>query len=284
MGKYKRYLIDDSIRIPKSTIQSRRNKLKKKTNNQEIILTNIIASDSIDKVIINDNPPIINIDELSNHSNVDEQFEIIDENKIEIDELVNLDLICASVLTLFFSSNLTQSSLELIIKHTQLFNQIELPKSFNSMVNTLVNKEDLKYEKKWYCQSCESYFELDYNKSRRCSKCNEWYNVFYYIPIKPQLDMLFKKNKLPVLKSQINSDPDFIQDIYDSKIYKDFKSKFVANNEKYENIYSFCINTDGISLSEKSNLSIWPVFLCINELSINERFYIDNTVIAGKFN
>jgi hypothetical protein len=284
MGKYKRYLIDDSIRIPKSTIQSRRNKLKKKTNNQEIILTNIIASDSIDKVIINDNPPIINIDELSNHSNVDEQFEIIDENKIEIDELVNLDLICASVLTLFFSSNLTQSSLELIIKHTQLFNQIELPKSFNSMVNTLVNKEDLKYEKKWYCQSCESYFELDYNKSRRCSKCNEWYNVFYYIPIKPQLDMLFKKNKLPVLKSQINSDPDFIQDIYDSKIYKDFKSKFVANNEKYENIYSFCINTDGISLCEKSNLSIWPVFLCINELSINERFYIDNTVIAGKFN
>jgi hypothetical protein len=181
MGKYKRYLIDDSIRIPKSTIQSRRNKLKKKTNNQEIILTNIIASDSIDKVIINDNPPIINIDELSNHSNVDEQFEIIDENKIEIDELVNLDLICASVLTLFFSSNLTQSSLELIIKHTQLFNQIELPKSFNSMVNTLVNKEDLKYEKKWYCQSCESYFELDYNKSRRCSKCNEWYNVFYSI-------------------------------------------------------------------------------------------------------
>jgi hypothetical protein len=41
------------------------------------------------------------------------------------------------------------------------------------------------------------------------------------------------------------------------------------------------LNTDGISICDKSNLSIWPFYLEINELNIGKRFCIDNIIIAG---
>ena len=41
------------------------------------------------------------------------------------------------------------------------------------------------------------------------------------------------------------------------------------------------INIDGIAMCEKSTLSIWPVYLVINEIEIGSRFYIDNVILAG---
>lgn len=41
------------------------------------------------------------------------------------------------------------------------------------------------------------------------------------------------------------------------------------------------INTDGIALCNKSNLTLWPVFLCINEIEIEKRFAIENVIVAG---
>ena len=36
--------------------------------------------------------------------------------------------------------------------------------------------------------------------------------------------------------------------------------------------------------NEKSSQTIWTVFLVIKELSIEERYYWENVLIAGKFN
>ena len=69
-----------------------------------------------------------------------------------------------------------------------------------------------------------------------------------------------------------------LKDISDGTIYSNFINSF-SNSD---HIYSFTINTDGVSLADKSNLSIWPIFLIINELPIEERFFIDNIIIAGK--
>jgi hypothetical protein len=71
---------------------------------------------------------------------------------------------------------------------------------------------------------------------------------------------------------------DYIEDVYDGELYKSFINSFKDPN----NVYSFTINTDGISMSQKSNLSVWPVFLTINELPIEERFCIQNVIVAGK--
>ena len=45
--------------------------------------------------------------------------------------------------------------------------------------------------------------------------------------------------------------------------------------------FSFSMNTDGASLTKSSKLSMWPVFLIINELPLHRRFAIDNVILAG---
>jgi hypothetical protein len=93
----------------------------------------------------------------------------------------------------------------------------------------------------------------------------------------------------------------FICDIYDGTIYKNILKtedgklqRFCFVQQENKNItiikgqqitnsraFTLSMNTDGISLSEKSDLSIWPVILVINELPIEIRFCIENVIIAG---
>ena len=101
-------------------------------------------------------------------------------------------------------------------------------------------------------------------------------NVYYYSSIKDQIDMLFKKKVLPVKIYESKND-NLICDIKDGSYYKDFISSIKKENND-SNVFSFMLNTDGISLCEKSNLAIWPVYLAINELPIEERFHIDNII------
>ena len=89
--------------------------------------------------------------------------------------------------------------------------------------------------------------------------------------------MLFEKKVLPTC-TYSSIDMNSVNDIKDGSIHNSFKSANLNNKT-----YSFTINTDGISLCDKSNLSIWPVFLEINEIAIKNRYYIDNVIIAGQF-
>ena len=99
--------------------------------------------------------------------------------------------------------------------------------------------------------------------------------------ITEQIETLFKRGKLPLSRDKFfnidNRNDETITDIYDCSIYKNYRSKISHSL----NSYSFTINTDGVSLCEKSNLAIWPVFLINNEQDYEERYYIYNTIIAG---
>ena len=101
-------------------------------------------------------------------------------------------------------------------------------------------------------------------------------HVYYYLPISEQIEMLLKKKILPTQLYE-NQNENLILDIKDGTIYK----KFIKNFKNPANINSFMLNTDGISICDKSNLSIWPVYLAINELDIGKRFCINNIIIAG---
>ena len=48
--------------------------------------------------------------------------------------------------------------------------------------------------------------------------------------------------------------------------------------------FTFILNTDGISVSDRSNLSIWPIYLAINEIPIANRYSIENIIIGGNKN
>ena len=96
--------------------------------------------------------------------------------------------------------------------------------------------------------------------------------------------MLVKKGILPVKNKPINADPNFLRDIHDANYYQKFRIDVESSGINFENVYSFCFNTDGISLADKSNLSIWPFFININEINLNERYHIGNTIICGILN
>ncbi len=101
--------------------------------------------------------------------------------------------------------------------------------------------------------------------------------MYYYSSVVEQIKMLFKKKILPVQKRYQNSNENIISDIKDGSYYKDF----IRSHHNNENIYSFMVNTDGISLCDKSNLSIWPVYLAINELEQGDRYQMDNVLLSG---
>lgn len=79
---------------------------------------------------------------------------------------------------------------------------------------------------------------------------------------------------------RIETHSDLLIDIYDGVIYQKF---FNENSESIRSgfTFSFSLNADGIALCEKSELSITPVILTLNEIPIGQRFCIENVVIAG---
>lgn len=74
-----------------------------------------------------------------------------------------------------------------------------------------------------------------------------------------------------------------ISDITDGAIYSDFLKSDNGPWLRNRKAFTFMINSDGISVSLKSKLTIWPVYLVINELPSEKRFCIDNVIIAGNY-
>ncbi|RNA19059.1 hypothetical protein BpHYR1_034527 [Brachionus plicatilis] len=111
---------------------------------------------------------------------------------------------------------------------------------------------------------------IDYSKHWFCNKCSK--KIVYFL-----LYTCNESNKA----TSFNYNQDVISDVSDGEYYKYFKTNMPSNNSGFENNYSMTLNTDGIELSLKSNISVWPVYLSINEIPIQYRFYIDNILIAG---
>lgn len=75
------------------------------------------------------------------------------------------------------------------------------------------------------------------------------------------------------------SNHEVIRDIIDGKIYKDLSvpGGFLSN----PNNLSAVMNTDGVNLYSSSKVELWPIFLCINEISPAARFSRDNMLLVG---
>ncbi|CAF0992928.1 unnamed protein product [Brachionus calyciflorus] len=74
---------------------------------------------------------------------------------------------------------------------------------------------------------------------------------------------------------------DKISDVTDGRIYQQLLESDDAYLFRNNRAFSFCLNTDGISLCNKSKITIWPVYLNINEIPIQSRYSLENTILAG---
>ena len=68
-----------------------------------------------------------------------------------------------------------------------------------------------------------------------------------------------------------------IEDIYDGRLYK--KLKTVGQALYNENNLSYTFNTDGCQRANSSKVTIWPIYVSINELTLKARK--DNILLAG---
>ncbi len=104
-------------------------------------------------------------------------------------------------------------------------------------------------------------------------------NRYYYPNIEGQIIELINRVEIPPYK--VNNNVDDLNDFKDGKIYRALLNsedgKFFKNSEAF----SFIMNTDGISPCSKSKLTIWPIYLTIGEIPLDNRFLIENTILAG---
>ena len=67
--------------------------------------------------------------------------------------------------------------------------------------------------------------------------------------------------------------------IYDGKLYKKLSGKLGLLSCP-DNV-SFLMNTDGVPVFKSSKVSIWPLYLVINELNYSKCMAYDNMIFAG---
>lgn len=172
------------------------------------------------------------------------------------DLLTLISLHCATV-------NLLHTSLH---RFRSFFIQLKTPLVFHS-----------------YCSTCEFLVKKSETQCPVCKKdLKEASSYFVEIPILTQLQEFFNRStfhsKLQHRRSRPNR-PDTIGDIYDGELYR----KHCAPGEFLDdkNNISLMWYTDGVPLFKSSKVSIWPLFLAINELPYSERFVQENLIFTG---
>ena len=106
--------------------------------------------------------------------------------------------------------------------------------------------------------------------------------MFYFLDTTCQIKKISKSVNLFKNDGTMNENDHLLRDITDGSLYKKVLKSNIGRLIKQKEAFTLTTNTDGISLSENSTLSMWPVYAVINEINPNERFCIDNVIVVGK--
>ncbi|KAJ1526468.1 hypothetical protein ONE63_009601 [Megalurothrips usitatus] len=184
------------------------------------------------------------------------------------------------------------NSLEFCTHHTL---SVQAQEDLHRLINSVFHKEiipDTKYKldklytgpdvitHHFFCSNCfHSFGQINHKvvKLIMCENCKAENKVgdlttatyFITINIANQLQLLLNDPNIAChLKNPkeliANRTGDVMSDMHDGQMYRDFANSLVTNVG--ELILSFTMCTDGTPLFRSSNLSIWPIFIMINEL------------------
>lgn len=136
------------------------------------------------------------------------------------------------------------------------------------------------------CSMCLGTFE-EFDKSFKCENCNTLIDVSnpsnscYFATINPSnsvRDYLhLHENYYDDVVSHRIHETNLIKDIYDGESYRQFLNKL--NDYDRKAYVTAIFNTDGAPVFESSNLSIWPIYIMLNEIPIENRF--SSTIVVG---
>lgn len=200
-------------------------------------------------------------------------------------EDVDLTQISAAVVVMKYIhyNNTSFKSINTAIKFAKLFAPKRFRKNFKK-IRPFIEKHFLKGftpKTHFFCSSCYKLLEKEREKTQTCESCKRDASSgeFVLAPVQPQLQAILRRKKIRDLilnRKSTDQNGSTISSLYDGLIYKSH-SEFL--NEK-TNI-SLSYYSDGVALYTSSKLSIWPFYLHINELPIEERYKIENTIVLG---
>ncbi|XP_077258856.1 uncharacterized protein LOC143895532 isoform X2 [Temnothorax americanus] len=136
--------------------------------------------------------------------------------------------------------------------------------------------------KHYYCSVCTTSLAT---KNSICETCQANKGISYFIemPFIKQLTLMFQRNGFrELLQHRFHREgglrPNSFRDIYDGSLYQQYvQNGFLSN----PNNISFTWYTDGIPVFKSSHVSMWPVYLTINELPYKLRMKRENTLLVG---
>lgn len=141
--------------------------------------------------------------------------------------------------------------------------------------------------KHFYCPYCLGYLhscteqECPYDF---CGKLISENEIMYFLemPVDSQLRNLFSQQgfyeKLNHRFQRENIQEKY-GDVYDGELYKSYSENGGPLSQQ-ENV-SFTFNTDGAPVFKSSKISVWPIFLVVNELPYKLRMLKENMLMAG---
>ncbi|XP_044594847.1 uncharacterized protein LOC123272211 [Cotesia glomerata] len=188
------------------------------------------------------------------------------------------------IATLLITHNITQSCLIDIISIINLHclsdglhkNSLFKFKKFFA----LGNYNNTNHKKHYYCSNCLKGLT---SSNEACPEClNSKTAHFITLSISEQLQELYNRpgfyRQLRNQFRQPHLNGTFINDVYDGSLYKNIERNGYLSNG---NNISFMWCTDGVSVFKSSQISIWPLYLTINELPFKERAKRHNLLLAG---
>lgn len=156
---------------------------------------------------------------------------------------------------------------------------------FRSLLTKYIHAPDIEY----FCSFCYTHV------NKNATQCSNKYCLkdlrlsgatAYFVrhSLISQLQVMFNRESFcdKVRTHRFNhykkKSPGVISDVYDGSIYKNLFNKGFLNDP---NSLSFGFNTDGVPIFKSSKVSMWPVYLLINELPILDRKVRENVVFYG---
>ncbi|CAF1002226.1 unnamed protein product [Brachionus calyciflorus] len=162
-----------------------------------------------------------------------------------------------------------------------------IPKNYSYIEKSFGNIENDNKRVYYVCTKCQ-YLHNDVlplseltTQNKQCPSCNS--NVldpFITLDYKFQIEQLLAKKNLfkqIVSRNNISNNPQFLNDLYDGKVYQEtIKQK--PNNTQF---ISINLNTDGAPVTNSRNFSIWPLLGTIAKFDQQSRENFNNMIIFG---
>lgn len=141
----------------------------------------------------------------------------------------------------------------------------------------------------YFCPDCEipigSSEEMKGVKLKKCHKCHKNVNVgsvdcgnyFITLSLREQIEAFLARPDVKLVDHKRRTS-DFISDIFDGEMYKTIRNVL---GQQISNILTYTFNTDGVRVHKSTKNSMWPILLYINEVIPDQRFQVDNVILAG---